>query len=76
MVNVLKNFVHQKFCKQCSYANNVDPDQTAPEGAVWLMSTLFAIQPSILRKNCIKSKIYAKKVWNNRIFTVHILGEL
>ena len=26
-----------------TYANNVDPDQTAPEGAVWSGSTLFAI---------------------------------
>ena len=27
------------FCKQ---ANSVDPDQTAPKGAVWSGSTLFA----------------------------------
>ena len=27
-----------------------DPDQTAPEGAVWSGSTLFAIPLSILRK--------------------------
>ena len=26
-----------------TYANIVDPDQTAPEGAVWSGSTLFAI---------------------------------
>ena len=26
-----------------TYANNADPDQTAPEGAVWSGSTLFAI---------------------------------
>ena len=24
-------------------ANSVDPDQTAPEGSVWLVSALFAI---------------------------------
>ena len=30
------------------YANSEDPDQTAPEGAVWLGSTLFAIQPTLL----------------------------
>ena len=26
----------------CIPANSVDPDQTAPRGAVWLRSTLFA----------------------------------
>ena len=26
-----------------TYANSADPDQTAPEGAVWSGSTLFAI---------------------------------
>ena len=26
-----------------AYTNNADPDQTAPEGAVWSGSTLFAI---------------------------------
>ena len=26
----------------CIYANNMDPDQTAPKGAVWYGSTLFA----------------------------------
>ena len=43
------------------YANSADPDQTAPEGAVWSGSTLFAIPLSILIKNCIKSKIQARK---------------
>ena len=28
-------------------ANSVDPDQTAPEGAVWSGSTLFDIPPNI-----------------------------
>ena len=27
-----------------TYANSVDPAQTAPEGAVWSGSTLFAIE--------------------------------
>ena len=40
-----------------AYANNADPDQTAPKGAVWSGSTLFAISFSILRNNCIESKI-------------------
>ena len=48
-----------------SYTNNVDPDQTA--------SSLFAIPQSILRNNCIKSKIYAKIVWNK---VLKILGHL
>ena len=43
-----------------AYANNAEPDQ-APEGAVWSGSTLFAITLNILRNNCIKSKITAKK---------------
>ena len=40
-----------------TYANSADPDQTAPEGAVWSGSTLFAIPLCILRNICIKSKI-------------------
>ena len=28
-------------------ANSVDPDQTAPAGAVWLGSSLFALLPAI-----------------------------
>ena len=39
------------------YANSADPDQTAPEGTVRSGSTVFAIPQSILRNNCIKSKI-------------------
>ena len=31
-----------------AYANNADPDQTAPEGAVWSGYTLFAIPISII----------------------------
>ena len=30
-----------------TYANSVDPDQTAPEAAVWSGSTLFAIPLNI-----------------------------
>ena len=37
-------------------ANSADPDQTAPEGAVWSGSTLFAIPLRILRNTYIKSK--------------------
>ena len=44
-----------------AYANSADPDQTAPEGAVWSGSALFAIPLSILRSNCIKKKKKQKK---------------
>ena len=37
-------------------ANSADPDQTAPEGAVWSGSTLFDIPLSFVRNNCIESK--------------------
>ena len=43
--------------KKMTYANSADPDQTAPEGAVWSGSTLFAIPLSILRNKCIRSII-------------------
>ena len=56
-----------------AYANREEQDQTAPEGAAWSGSKLFASPISILRKNRIKSKIYAKKVWN-KVFEV--LGHL
>ena len=39
-----------------AYADSADPDQTAPEGAVWSGSTVFAITQSILRKNGKKKK--------------------
>ena len=41
------------------YANNADPDQTAPAhaGAVWSASSPFAIPLSILRNKCMKNKI-------------------
>ena len=55
------------------YANSADPDQTAPEGAVWSGSRLFAIPLSILSNRCIKSKIMAKTVWNKKF---EILGHL
>ena len=52
-----------------TYSNSIDPDQTAPEGAVWSGSTLFAILLSILR-NRNQAK---KKLWN-KVFK--ILGYL
>ena len=51
-VNVLKFQTPEKM----TYANSEDPDQTAPEGAVWSGSTLFAIPLSILRNSCIKKQ--------------------
>ena len=44
-----------------AYTNSADPDQTAPEGAVWFGSALFAIPLGIVRNHCIKSKFLAKK---------------
>ena len=46
-----------KVADQMAYVNSADPDQTAHEGAVWSGAALFAIPLSILRNNCIKSKI-------------------
>ena len=36
-----------KTSDKMTYANSVDPDQTAPGGAVWSGSTLFAIPLNI-----------------------------
>ena len=44
-----------------TYANSADPDQTAPEGAVWSWSTLFAIPLSILRQKLYKMQNLDKK---------------
>ena len=44
-----------------AYTNSADPDQTAPKGAVWSGSTLFAIPLSILRNNCIKKQKLGQK---------------
>ena len=46
-----------KVSDKMTYVNSADPDQTAPEEAVWSGSTLFAIPLSILSNRCIKSKI-------------------
>ena len=55
------------------YANSIDTDLAAPEGAVWSGSTLFAIPLSILRDKCIKSKIEAKKACN---YVLEIFGHI
>ena len=54
-------------CKQMTYANSADLDQTLES------ATLFAMPLSILRNSCIKSTIQAKIVWN-KVFP--ILGHL
>ena len=33
--------MYTKVAEKMAYANSADPDQTAPEEAVWLGSTLF-----------------------------------
>ena len=48
---------YTKVSDKMAYANSADPDQTAPEGAVWSGSSLFTIPISISRTNQIKSKI-------------------
>ena len=53
---------YTKVSDKMAYANSVDLDQTAPSGAVWSGSSLFAIPLSIFGNNCIKSKIWATKV--------------
>ena len=55
-----------------SYANSVDPDQTAPEGLIRVY-TVCHLTTYFKKKKCIKSKILAKKVWN-KVF--EILGHL
>ena len=56
--------LYTKVADKILYANSIDPDQTAPKGAVWSGSILFAFQLSVLSNNCIKSKILAKIVRN------------
>ena len=46
-----------KVADKMTCANSADPDQTAPEGAVWSGSTLFAIPLSMLRNKCIRNII-------------------
>ena len=52
-----------KVSDKMAYANSVDQDQTAPSGAVWSGSTLFAIPLGVLRNNYIKAKIWPKKYY-------------
>ena len=47
---------YTKITNKMGFANSADPDQTAPEGAVWSGSTLFAILVSILKHKSIKIK--------------------
>ena len=50
------NFEHQVSGKMV-FANSAEPDQTAPLGAVWSGSTLFAITLSIFRNICKKQNL-------------------
>ena len=47
-----------------AYSNSADPDQT--EGAVWSVSTLFAIPPKYFKKQLYKKTNLSKKkkAWN------------
>ena len=57
---------YPKFCTQSYWQNGICKQCRRWSGAVWSESTLFALPLSILWHNCIKSKIKAKIVWNNR----------
>ena len=46
-VNILKIRTLKQASDKMTYTNSVDPDQTAPEGAVWSGSKLFAIPLNI-----------------------------
>ena len=58
-----------------AYANSADPDQTAPSGAVWSGSTLFAIPLCILSHNCIKKQNLGQKKEKEKVFEIlrHLL---
>ena len=48
--------LYTKIPDQMEYANSADSDQTAPQGAVWSGSTLFAILVNIFKKQLLKKK--------------------
>ena len=52
-------------------ANNLDPDQTAPIGAVCSGSTLFA---SILKFASYVGQLFAADDFNRRYFQMHFLA--
>ena len=51
---------YSKVVDKMVYANSADPDQNAPEGAVWSRSTQFATSLSILKNN-LKKQILGPK---------------
>ena len=57
---VCPKITNTKVSDKMTYANSADLDQTAPEGAVWSGSTLFAIPLRILSNKCIKTKFWQK----------------
>ena len=52
--------LYTKVTDKTACTNSADPDQTAPEGAVWSGSTLFAI-PLLLETTALKARIWPKK---------------
>ena len=42
--------LNTKVSDKMAYVNSADPDQTAPEGAVWSGSTLFVILTKYFKK--------------------------
>ena len=52
-----QSHMFSKVSDKMAYANSINSDQTAPEGAVWSGSTLFAIPQSSLWNKHVKSKM-------------------
>ena len=69
---------YPKFSDRQAWANSADPDQTAPRGAVWLGSTLFAIPSASFGLNTLwLSHIVQILEWLPQIFWVsEYLGHL
>ena len=55
-----------KFSDRLAWANSADPDQTAPRGAVWSVSTLFAVPSASFRSITLMVK---PSCWNFRVIT-------
>ena len=59
-----------KVSEKMTYTNSADPDQTAPEGAVWSGSTLFAMPLSILKQQVLKKRNLGQKTVWNKVFGI------
>ena len=73
MYDKCPKILYSKMSDKLAFANSADPDQTAPKGAAWSGSTLFAIPLRILKKELHKKQNLGQKLWN-KVF--EILGHL